>query len=191
MEAIYSIVVCYIVCYRTTKIFEAGCHQDIIYIIIIIIYIYIYVYIYVYIPPLRPVVTQPRLPRAPCLCWRRRRRRRAPNWPLQDIVLLRGFCARINHPFIATFHLHCPHYCNTIAPLLRNIRRPPDPLVYAIHHTILVMAISCKGQTPNAPASGSSAWPSQYICWFIRGLCTSQYYSWHSTPPSLQPPRRM
>jgi len=23
-------------------------------------------------------------------------------------------------------YLHCPHYCNTITRLLRNIRRPPD-----------------------------------------------------------------
>jgi len=30
-------------------------------------------------------------------------------WPLQDIDLLRGFCARINHPCIAPSHLHCPH----------------------------------------------------------------------------------
>jgi len=29
--------------------------------------------------------------------------------------------------FIAPSHLHCPHYCNTIARLLRKIRRPPDP----------------------------------------------------------------
>jgi len=49
------------------------------------------------------------------------------GWPLQDIVLLRSFCARINHSFIAHSHLHCPHYCNAIARLLRNIRRPPDP----------------------------------------------------------------
>ena len=49
-------------------------------------------------------------------------------WPLQDIVLLRGFCARINHPCIAPSHLHCPHSCNTIARLLRSIRRSPRPL---------------------------------------------------------------
>jgi len=48
-------------------------------------------------------------------------------WPLQDIVLLRGVCARINHPCIAHSHLYCPHYCNTIARLLRNIRRLSDP----------------------------------------------------------------
>jgi len=38
-------------------------------------------------------------------------------------------------------------YCNTIARLLRNKRPPPPtPPVYSIHHTILVMAIYCKGQ---------------------------------------------
>jgi len=30
-----------------------------------------------------------------------------------------------NHPFIAPPRLHCRHYCNTIAQLLRNIRPPP------------------------------------------------------------------
>jgi len=38
-----------------------------------------------------------------------------------------GFCARINHPCVAPSHLHCPHYCNTIACLFRSIRRPPNP----------------------------------------------------------------
>jgi len=37
-------------------------------------------------------------------------------------------------------------YCNTNARPLRNIRPPTDPPFYAIHHTILVMTISCKGQ---------------------------------------------
>jgi len=49
------------------------------------------------------------------------------GWPLQEIVLLRGFCARINHPFMAPSRLHPPYYCNTIAHLLRNMRRPPRP----------------------------------------------------------------
>jgi len=71
-----------------------------------------------------------------------RRRRPEPRtrlavWPLQDIVLLRSFCARINHSFIAHSHLHCPHYCNAIARLLRNIRSPPDPpLVCRAHYHI-------------------------------------------------------
>ena len=33
---------------------------------------------------------------------------------------------RINHACVAPSHLHCPYYCNTIARLLRNIRRPTD-----------------------------------------------------------------
>jgi len=48
---------------------------------------------------------------------------------------------------------HCPPllqslpYCNTIARPMRNIRPPIDlPPFNAMHHTILVMAISCKGQ---------------------------------------------
>jgi len=32
-----------------------------------------------------------------------------------------------------------------------------------------------------------TAWPSQDIRLFIRGFCTSQYNSWHSTTPLLQP----
>jgi len=37
-------------------------------------------------------------------------------------------------------------FCSNVARLLRNIRLPtdPPPPVYAIHHTILVMAILCK-----------------------------------------------
>jgi len=70
-------------------------------------------------------------------------------WPLQDMVLLRGFCARIHHPFIAPSHLHCPHDCTTIARLWRNIRRPPDPPFFCVPNTsynIGKIAISCNGQ---------------------------------------------
>ena len=45
----------------------------------------------------------------------------AAGWPIQDIRLLVFVCARINHPFITSAHLHYPHYCNAIARLLRNI----------------------------------------------------------------------
>ena len=41
--------------------------------------------------------------------------------------LLRGLGARISRPFITPLHLHCPHGCNTIAVLLRNIRAPLRP----------------------------------------------------------------
>jgi len=48
-------------------------------------------------------------------------------------------------------HLHCPH---TIAILLRDYCAiydlSPAPLLGAIHHTILAMAISCKGQCDTA-----------------------------------------
>jgi len=44
-------------------------------------------------------------------------------------------------------HLQSLPYCNTIARPLRNIRPTPATLLlYAIHHTLLVMAISCEGQ---------------------------------------------
>jgi len=45
-------------------------------------------------------------------------------------------------------HLQSLPYCNTIARLLCNIWPPPapPPHVYAIPHTMLVLAISCKGQ---------------------------------------------
>jgi len=36
----------------------------------------------------------------------------------------------------------------------------------------------------------AKTWPLQAIRLFIRGLCASQYYSWHLTPPLLQPPPR-
>jgi len=43
--------------------------------------------------------------------------------------LLQSFYARANHPFLAPPHLHCPHYCNSMARRLRNTRgrvnRPP------------------------------------------------------------------
>jgi len=75
-----------------------------------------------------------------------------PLWPLQDRVLLLVVCARINRPFIRPARLHCPHCCNTIARLLASIRPPTrPPLVYAIHHTTLAMAISCKGQAATLP----------------------------------------
>ena len=50
-----------------------------------------------------------------------------PDWLLQDIRLLQSFCGRANHPFLAPPYLQSPYYCNTIARLLRNIRRPADP----------------------------------------------------------------
>jgi len=36
--------------------------------------------------------------------------------------------------------LYCSYYSNAIARLLRNTRPSPTPILYAIHHTILVVA---------------------------------------------------
>jgi len=46
------------------------------------------------------------------------------------------------------------HYCTSIA---QDTTLPRPPPLYAINHTILVMAISCKGQ----PAAASLMCPSQ------------------------------
>ena len=66
-------------------------------------------------------------------------------WPIQDIRSLVFVCARINHPFINSAHSRYPHYCITIARLLRHIHPPSTLPLYATHHRILVMTISCKG----------------------------------------------
>jgi len=52
-----------------------------------------------------------------------------PIWPLQDIVFLRGCCARIHHLFIPPAHLHCSPWCNTSARSLGSIRPPLRTLV--------------------------------------------------------------
>jgi len=68
------------------------------------------------------------------------------GWPLQDIILLQSFIVGVNHPFIA------PSTCRAypIAILLHDYCAtyplPTDHPFYAIHHTILVMALSCKSQ---------------------------------------------
>jgi len=69
-----------------------------------------------------------------------------PPWGGIGILLFGVVRARIKPPFISLAPLHCPHCCNTIARLLLGIRPPPSTsIVYAIHHTILVITISCKG----------------------------------------------
>jgi len=51
-----------------------------------------------------------------------------------------------NRPFILPARLHCPHVAILLHGYWEIDDPPPDPVVYAIHHTLLVMAISCKGQ---------------------------------------------
>jgi len=62
------------------------------------------------------------------------------------MVSLQSFVVGVNLPFIAP----TPHSAYPIAILLHGhcaiYALPPTPLLYAIHHTILVMTVSCKGQ---------------------------------------------
>ena len=138
---------------------------------------------------------------------------------LQELAFTRYSCipklsCTIKSFLYCPLHLHCSHYCNTVARLMRNIRPPPDPpcvlaftrygltssrsctnqssfhssgppalptlvqyyctaigqhttshltpLVYAIHHIILAMAISCKGQGRGCAAGGDR--PAQTCC---------------------------
>jgi len=64
-----------------------------------------------------------------------------PTWPSQIIRSLRDCCAQINNPFTPPVHLHCPPWGNAIARLLRSSRLP-----YTLHHTLLVITRSYKGQ---------------------------------------------
>ena len=71
---------------------------------------------------------------------------RRGSWPLQDIVLLLIVCARVS-----SFHSSSApasptllqYYCTAIG---QNTTPPSTSLWYAIHHTILAITISCKGQ---------------------------------------------
>ena len=54
------------------------------------------------------------------------------NWPLQDILLRRGICARIKHPYLPPAHLHWPLCRHTIARPLGSIPHLRDPL-FASH----------------------------------------------------------
>jgi len=53
------------------------------------------------------------------------------SWPLQYVLLLQGFSARIGHPFIPRDYLHCPPWCHMIARLLGSIR--PHNIVYGLY----------------------------------------------------------
>jgi len=62
---------------------------------------------------------------------------RANPWPLQEIRLRRGCCARINYPFIPPVHPHCPPWCNIFTRLLDSIRlffRSPVRMLYTIQY---------------------------------------------------------
>jgi len=68
-------------------------------------------------------------------------------WPLQDIRLLRGCCARINHPFTPPRPPALPTLVQYSCTIIGQYTTPlPTSRLYAIHHAILVIAISCEGQ---------------------------------------------
>jgi len=58
---------------------------------------------------------------------------------------------------IAPPHPHCPHYCTTMHDYCAIYDPPPTPLLYAIHHTILVMAISCESQITHRSYSSTTS----------------------------------
>jgi len=75
----------------------------------------------------------------------------------QDIVLLQIFIVGVNHPFIATPQPATPtllqYFCT---PVAQYTPRHRSSLCMTLHHTILMMAISCKGQLIGRTVSRSS-----------------------------------
>ena len=69
------------------------------------------------------------------------------SWPSPEIILLQGFFLRVNHPFIAPAPPALPtrlhYYCTLVGQYTTPL---PTSRLYAVHHTILVMTISRKGQ---------------------------------------------
>jgi len=84
-------------------------------------------------------------------------------------------------------------YCNTfIARPLCMYARPPTPILYGIHYTILVTAISCKGQVGSrAAAAWLGARVKQTLAftrYFFTSrllLCTNQSFFYCPLPPVL------
>ena len=71
-----------------------------------------------------------------------------------------GYCFTLKLYCGSQSSFHCPppllqslSYCNTIARPMRNMQPPTAPLLYAIHHTILAIAISCKGRRVRGPGA--------------------------------------
>ena len=72
--------------------------------------------------------------------------RSPPGWPLQDIqFFIRGLCTSQYYSWHSTplMHTHPFLFCNQYCAIY-GTSQPP---CFAIQHTILVTAISCKGQT--------------------------------------------
>jgi len=90
-------------------------------------------------------------------------RPRPGTWPIQDIVLWLGLCARINTIICApTICLSTPPHTDT-ARTIAQYNVTTDPRYCNIHHTILAIVKSCKGQ-PGTPAAISPCPPLPRKC---------------------------
>jgi len=90
-------------------------------------------------------------------------RRRHSRPPPPDLAFTR-YCFTSTLYCVSQSSISCPPhlqslpYCNTIARPLRNTRPPPPThYFYSVHHTVLVMAISCKGQHQTREQSSTAA----------------------------------
>ena len=104
------------------------------------IYICLYVCIYLYIEG-------PRLERLSCKdqAGAKVANECSARWPSQDILLFQGLCSRIN-TYLCEHHL-CLALPSSIAHTIAQYLFPSTILNCNIHHTILLMAISFKGQS--------------------------------------------
>ena len=68
-------------------------------------------------------------------------------------------------------------------PSLRSRRRPPSS-----SRLSSAPSSSANPARPATKAERAEDWSLQDIRLCIRGLCTSQYYSWHATPALVKPP---
>jgi len=102
------------------------------------IYIFIYIYIYIY----TGLGLTPKTSNHTCVC-----SYFGTLFGLYKILLYLKTFLWESIIFLLPPHLQRLHHCNTIARLAQYTTLSPDPRLYVIHHTILVMAILCKANT--------------------------------------------
>jgi len=67
--------------------------------------------------------------------------------------------------------------CTTIAPYTHS---PPTPPFYAIHHTILISATSCKGHGPTRNSGSAGVWLRWSHCWVRAAAGPCPFVGWPS-----------
>ena len=100
----------------------------------------------------------------------------AGSWPLQAILSLRSFRARIKPTLHLPVHLHYPPWCNnTNSQLLGSLRpplRPPLRMPYTILYWWWQHRVKAKlRRTHSSSCSSISFWPLQDIL-LLRSFCT-------------------